>query len=328
MVGASAMQQQSRRNVEPWTCVFGRPMGDRQQTHAFMALHWHVSDRQTLASRMFCKAVTPSNRIPADPTHRQHFRFGHSSRRMVFITHKCCITGLSRPADVGAVCSAGGGGSGDRLGQCGPYGTSAAPDGLLMVSEAYSVLHMACHSLLACTRVSRSPQLSPRQLPAVAAVMDAHRHLPTSFAFTPALFFLLLLLVCRRPESAACVLAAAALALVCLGWLPLCSAQTAYIMPFLAEDSPSNHSYRRLGSIITNRGLLQDYDEILLLTDYRVTPSLLGQSEPVRLSRNLTIASANFTTQGYRLLEVCRTRWPQRSCGERLSTAARSRSVP
>jgi hypothetical protein len=27
--------------------------------------------------------------------------------------------------------------------------------------------------------------------------------------------------------------------------------------------------------------------------------------EPVRLTRNLTITSANYSTQGYRLLEVC-----------------------
>lgn len=108
----------------------------------------------------------------------------------------------------------------------------------------------------------------------------------------------------RRPASAAaCVLAA--LALLLLGWRPLgCSAQTAYIMPSLEEDNPSNHSYRRLGSIISNRVLLQGYDRILLLTDYRVIPTLFGQADPVRLSRNLTIASANFSTQGYRLLEL------------------------
>lgn len=92
-------------------------------------------------------------------------------------------------------------------------------------------------------------------------------------------------------------------------------------MPFLAEDSPSNHSYRRLGSIINNRVLLQAYDKILLLTDYRVTPTLFGQYDPVPLSRNLTITSANFTIQGYRLLEVCRMRWPQHTAAANDSAA-------
>jgi hypothetical protein len=101
-------------------------------------------------------------------------------------------------------------------------------------------------------------------------------------------------------------------------------------MPSLEEDNPSNHSYKRLGSIISNRVLLQDYDRILLLTDYRVIPTLFGQEDPVRLSRNLTIASANFSTQGYRLLEVCRTVWPRRSSSgsKRLSTSARAAVRP
>lgn len=56
-------------------------------------------------------------------------------------------------------------------------------------------------------------------------------------------------------------------------WLQLCSAQTAYIVPDMQADNPSNHSYMRLGAIITNRVMLDDYDTIVLTKDYRIIVS-------------------------------------------------------
>jgi len=53
-------------------------------------------------------------------------------------------------------------------------------------------------------------------------------------------------------------------------WLPLCGAQTAYIIPLLQQDVPSNHSYMTLSSIVTQPAVLKQYDVIMLMTDYRV----------------------------------------------------------
>jgi hypothetical protein len=48
------------------------------------------------------------------------------------------------------------------------------------------------------------------------------------------------------------------------------SAQTAYVVPSMQRDNPSNHSYARLGTIFVNTTLLRNYDLIYLTTDYRV----------------------------------------------------------
>lgn len=53
-------------------------------------------------------------------------------------------------------------------------------------------------------------------------------------------------------------------------WLPLCGAQTAYIIPSLQQDVPSNHSYMTLSSIVTQPDIIKQYDVIMLTTDYRV----------------------------------------------------------
>lgn len=58
-----------------------------------------------------------------------------------------------------------------------------------------------------------------------------------------------------------------------VSWLQLCSAQTAYIVPSMQADSPSNHSYLRLGSIVSNKAMLAEYDTVVLTTDYRITVS-------------------------------------------------------
>jgi hypothetical protein len=59
-------------------------------------------------------------------------------------------------------------------------------------------------------------------------------------------------------------------------WLQLCSAQTAYIVPSMQADSPSNHSYLRLGSIVGNKAMLAEYDEVVLTTDYRIVVSAVN----------------------------------------------------
>jgi hypothetical protein len=55
--------------------------------------------------------------------------------------------------------------------------------------------------------------------------------------------------------------------------LHLCAAQTAYVIPTMQQDNPSNHSYRRLSGIFRDEAVLQQYDVIEFVDDYRVDVS-------------------------------------------------------
>lgn len=56
--------------------------------------------------------------------------------------------------------------------------------------------------------------------------------------------------------------------------LHLCAAQTAYIVPTMQQDNPSNHSFRRLAGFFSDVSVLQQYDVIEFLDDYRVDVSV------------------------------------------------------
>lgn len=185
----------------------------------------------------------------------------------------------------------------------------------------------------------------------------------------------LYLCVCRA--SATSLLWLLVVVVVASSCLQLCSAQTAYLIPSLEQDVPSNSSYARLGNIMFNPAVLHQYDVIVLTADYRLQvrdsgvhrsradpwervcvcacvrccqaenvlpftflaaaaahasyilvtldahhavlqPQLYSQNEPIALTRNLTIVSANFSTHGYRLLEVrcavCRHSFAPHTC--------------
>lgn len=64
--------------------------------------------------------------------------------------------------------------------------------------------------------------------------------------------------------------------LLAASWVQPACAQTAYIIPSLQQDNPSNHSYSKLGKIIANQGLVSSYDVIMLTTDYRIDVSVFG----------------------------------------------------
>jgi hypothetical protein len=156
-----------------------------------------------------------------------------------------------------------------------------------------------------------------------------------------------------------CYITCLLIATLVLCSLQQCSGQTAYVVPSMQQDSPGNHSYMHLGSILARSTVLKQYDTIMLTSDdkIQVRPGLLAdrngqfvsglqlacswharcrhhekwapaallgmlfKSQPpccccvpmlqpsylvnaTRLLRNLTVTSANYSTEGYKLLEV------------------------
>lgn len=108
---------------------------------------------------------------------------------------------------------------------------------------------------------------------------------------------------CRVGWLVAALAAALSVQLLCEGAAAPAAGHTAFVVPSMQQDNPGNHSYRRLGSIVANREMLKAYDTVMLTSDYRVVSSLFPD-EPVRLSRSLTVTSANYSSEGYKLLEV------------------------
>lgn len=72
----------------------------------------------------------------------------------------------------------------------------------------------------------------------------------------------------------ACFLLAALALQPCTGAPPGPRSTTAYVVPSMQQDNPSNHSYKRFGSIVMNKEMLQQYDTVVLTSDYRVVVSL------------------------------------------------------
>jgi hypothetical protein len=79
--------------------------------------------------------------------------------------------------------------------------------------------------------------------------------------------------------------------------LHLGAAQTAYVIPAMQQDNPSNHSYKRMSNIFQSEAVLQQYDVIAFVDDYRVDVSAQYISAADRPNSQITLRRSSIDLQ-------------------------------
>eukprot|EP00775_Hariotina_reticulata_P006085 gene6085-6325_t len=103
-------------------------------------------------------------------------------------------------------------------------------------------------------------------------------------------------------SGAACLASTTAVALVLiLQFVVAAWAKTAYLVGSMAENNPANDSFNTLFHLLQPDSLAI-YDTILLTEDYALKPQFRGLT--TTLAGNVTFSSANYQTEGYKLLKL------------------------